>query len=134
MRLWIVALLISTFSFGGCIWVGPRRRSAPPAPRAPQFSDAYDARLSAAKGIMSMGDQCEAFKSIALAAADDGRADVVKRALGGMMLMSEQADAASQSALKLADVGKLSDAVAIAKGICLIDIRNETLRELAERP
>ena len=131
MRLWIVALLVSTFTLGGCSigWGHRHARSRPVV----HSHDAYDARLSAAKSIMSMSDQCDAFEAIALAAAADGRADVVKRAVGGMSLMNEQSKTASQSALILADAGKLAEAVEIAKMIPLISVRSETLKKLATR-
>jgi hypothetical protein len=96
-------------------------------------NDPYAARLDAALAIGIPSDRNDALKTVALDAAEAGKADIVKKAIAGIGFLDMKAEVTGECALKLADAGKHQEAVDVAKMIGVLSDRADVLKKLAEK-
>jgi hypothetical protein len=95
--------------------------------REPSWTDHF----GTAQGIQDPDERDEAFNSLALDAAADGRDDLVKKAIAEIRSAGKKDQAAHGAAITLAKKGKGEAAREVAKGIADEGMREETLKKIA---
>lgn len=92
----------------------------------------YETRIEAANGMVDASERNTALANIAVDAADSGEGDVVKDAIRGITDKDEQMRIARESALSLAKAGEGDAAVDVAKLISEPEMRDNTLKQIAQ--
>jgi len=89
-------------------------------------------RLEAASGITDVNEKDKPLAAVALDAAKAGQAEIVKKALAQMLDLSERSATTHDAALLLAKQGLRKPAIEMAKAIPDLNVRDQTLSELAQ--
>ena len=89
-------------------------------------------RLEAASGITDANEKDKPLAAVALDAARAGQAEIVKKALAQMLDLTERSATTHDAALLLAKQGLRKPAIEMAKAIPDLDVRDQTLSELAQ--
>ena len=89
-------------------------------------------RLEAASSITDVVEKDKPLAAVALDAARAGQAEIVKKALAQMLDLTERSATTHDAALLLAKQGLRKPAIEMAKAIPDLDVRDQTLSELAQ--
>jgi hypothetical protein len=101
-------------------------------PRPPQTPEQLNGRMEAAGKIANLSEKSDAYKVIAVDAADSGVVDVVVKAIDGIPNISTRDDAAETCALKLMKRGDTKAATTVAEKISNLAKKNEVLSKIAK--
>jgi len=123
MRTWRISIVVVGLVFAaGCTQ----------EPRPPQTPEQLNGRLEAAGKIPNTAERSDAYRVIALDAADSGITDAVVKAIEGISNIGLRDEAAEACALKLMKRGDTKGATNVAEKINNTSKKSEVLGKIAK--
>lgn len=101
-------------------------------PRPPQTPEQLSGRMEAASKIPNLSEKSDAYKVIAMDAADSGVVDVVVKSIDGIPNISTRDEVAETCALKLMKRGDTKAATTVAEKITNMSKKSDVLGKIAK--